>query len=253
MSVVKYERHGHIAKITLAELPVNAITMPLLDQLLDALHQARADSDIRAVVIDSAIPRFFSAGLDLSMLKDHAADALPALLERLYIDLLDAQFSLGKPTIAAVAGAARGGGMTLAVSCSMIVAGEDATFGYPEIDVAMIPAIHLAHLPKIIGRHRAYELLFTARPFGPKEAKDIGLVTRLAIGSVLEEAMNLAEVLAAKPAGAFTAAHAAFMAENDHRASVRRAVQAFCANAVTDEGREGISAFVEKRQPTWRG
>lgn len=244
---VTYDRIGAVAKITLAAPPVNAITVPMLDALLAALHQAAADPQARAVVIASAVPRFFCPGLDLAVLKDQMPDCLPPLLERLYIGLLDSQFQLGKPCIAAVAGAARGGGMTIAVSCNLIVAGEDASFGYPEIDVAMIPAIHLAHLPRIVGRHRAYELLMSGRAFGPKEAKDLGLVSRLAEGSVLDEAMALANSLAAKPPGALAAAHAGFMLENDHRASVRRAVELFCANARSTEARDSVAAFLAKR------
>ncbi len=248
MASVTYETAGGIARITLSAPPVNAITVPLLDQLLSALHRAARDDAARVVVIDSAVPRFFSAGLDLAVLREQMPDCLPPLLERLYIGLMDAQFDLGKPSIAAVAGAARGGGMTLAVSCNLIVAGEAASFGYPEIDVAMIPAIHLAHLPRIVGRHRAYELLFTGRSFGTDEARDLGLVARIAEGPVIEEAMALAETLAAKPRGALHAAHAAFMAENDHRASVRRAVEAFCANARSAEAHAAVEAFLERRK-----
>lgn len=245
---VAYERIGAVATITLVAPPVNAITVPLLDGLIATLHQAGRDPDARAVVLASGVPRFFSPGLDLAVLKDQMPDCLPPLLERLYIGLLDAQFALGKPSIAAVAGAARGGGMTTAVSCNLIVAGEDASFGYPEIDVAMIPAIHLAHLPRIVGRHRAYDLLMSGRSFGPEEAKDLGLVTRVAQGAVLDEAMALAQTLADKPPGALAAAHAAFMQENDHRASVRRAVELFCANAASAEARGAVSDFVEKRR-----
>lgn len=245
MSAVSYAIHGPVAVITLTAPPVNALNVPLLDDLLSALSRAGTDEGVRAVVLASGVPRYFCAGLDIKALARAGDAPFRPLLDRLYTGLLDAQFALGKPCIAAVAGAARGGGMTIAVSCNLIVAGEAASFGYPEIDVAMIPAIHLAHLPRIVGRHRAYELLMSGRPFSPAEAHALGLVARLAAGSVLDEALALAETLAAKPPAALRAAHAAFMAENDHRASVQRAIDLFCANAQTPEGLAGLRAFAE--------
>src|SRR5207247_6880711 len=92
------------------------------------------------------------------------------LLDKLYVELAEVQYNLGKPSIAAVGGAARGGGMTLAISCDVLIAGESATFGYPEIDLGLVPALHFVHLPRIVGRHRAFELLFSGRSFGADEA-----------------------------------------------------------------------------------
>lgn len=245
--MITYVVENAVARIGMAAPPVNALSIALLDDLLAAFGQARDDQSVRAVILHSEVQRYFSAGLDLAILRDLSGGAIRQLLDRLYTGLLDAQFALGKPSIAAVAGAARGGGMTLAVSCNVIVAGEEASFGYPEIDVAMIPAIHLAHLPRIIGRHRAYELLMSGRAFTAAEAQALGLVSRLAQGRVIDEAMRLAETFAAKPPSVLRAAHAAFMAENDHRATVQRAIDAFCANAASEEGRAGIRAFLEKR------
>lgn len=246
--MLTYETDGPVARIALGAPPVNALTPDLIEALIAALRRARADTAVRAVILHSAVPRYFSAGLDIAVLRDLDATLRRRMLEALYLGLLDAQFALGKPSIAAVAGAARGGGMTLAVSCNLIVAGEAASFGYPEIDLAVPPAIHLAHLPRITGRHRAYELLFTGRPFGPVEARELGLVARIAEGDVLAEATALARALAEKPPGALADAHAAFMAENDHRASVRRAVDLFCEAVEKDEARRAIDAFARKRR-----
>src|SRR4029077_17325871 len=103
----------------------------------------------RAVVLMSAVPKRFCAGLDLKILLGKSDAKVRKFLQELYIGLFDAQYNLGKPSIAAVAGAARGGGMTIAVSCDVVLAGESATFGYPEIDVGLTPAIHFAHLPRL--------------------------------------------------------------------------------------------------------
>src|SRR6185437_16354996 len=138
---------------------------------------AGKDAAVRAVLLTSAIPGRFCAGLDLGILVGKSDSKVRAFLQELYVRLHDAQYNLGKPSIAAVTGAARGGGMTLAISCDVIIAGAGATFGYPEIDVGVIPAIHFAHLPRIVGRHRAFDLLFTGRTFGADEAAALGLVS----------------------------------------------------------------------------
>ena len=240
---ITYATEGAIARIALAAPPVNALTVPMMRDFLAAMQRAGKDDTVRAILIESAVPRYFCAGLDLQVLKGQADEGVRQILDCLYTELMDVQFGLGKPSIAAVAGAARGGGMTIAVSCNVIVAGEQASFGYPELDVAMLPAIHLAHLPKIVGRHRAYELLFSGRTFDAPEAHGLGLVSRIAPGLVIDEALALAQTFAAKPPEAFRTAHAAFMRENDHRSSVQRAVDAFCDNAATEHGRRGIAGF----------
>jgi enoyl-CoA hydratase/carnithine racemase len=177
-----------------------------------------------------------------------------ALLDRLYVRMTDAQFALGKPSIAAVAGAARGAGMTIAIGCDLIVAERTATFGYPEIDVGLIPAIHYAHLHRIVGRHRAFDLLFTGRSFPASEAADLGLVNRLVDeGQALSAARELAGVLAAKAPGVMRRGRADFLREfdADYRRGVANAVENFVSLAGSAESREGIRAFVEKRPPPW--
>ena len=254
MSFIHYDVRDRVAEILLDHAPANALTEPMIDELLAALARAASDSTARAVIIGSALPRCFCAGLDLKVLAAANDAQVHALVEKLYVRLTDAQFHLGKPSIAAVTGAARGGGMTIAISCDMIVAGRSASFGYPEIDVGLIPAIHYAHLPRVVGRHRAFDLLFTAHSFSTEEAASLGLVSRIADDSaVLDEARRVAQVLAAKPPETMKLARAAFMNANyrDYRRSIAIAVENFCMAASTGEAREGIKAFIEKRAPDW--
>ena len=103
--------------------------------MVAALKRAAADDAVRAVVIASAVAKGFCAGLDIVELAGRSPDQIRTLVHELYVGLFDVQCQLGKPTIAAVNGAARGGGMTLAVSCDIALAAESATFGYPEIDL----------------------------------------------------------------------------------------------------------------------
>ena len=133
------------------------------------------------------------------MMLGKSATEVRRLLDKLYVELADVQYDLGKPSIAAVGGSARGGGMTLAISCDVLVAGRSATFGYPEIDLGLIPAIHFMHLPRIVGRHRAFELLFSGRTFGADEAASLGLVSRIVPDEkVPDEARSMARVFATK-------------------------------------------------------
>jgi enoyl-CoA hydratase len=245
--------HG-IARITLNRPPVNALSLETIRAIVVALRRATADAEARAVVLTSAVPRRFCAGLDLALLLGKTGEQVREVLQALYVDLHDAQYNLGKPSIAAVGGAARGGGMTLAISCDVILAGDHATFGYPEINIGVLPAIHFAHLPRIVGRHRAFELLFSGRSFDAKEALDLGLVSKIAPDEGLNAAaMVLATDFAAKSPAVMSLARAAFMRQNDldYRRSVASAVEDFCNVAASAAAQEGIRAFLEKRPPKW--
>jgi enoyl-CoA hydratase len=224
----------------------------LLEQLIAALRRAAADENVRAVVLTSALPRRFSAGLDLRLLLGKPASEVRELLDKLYVELAYAQYNLGKPSIAAVGGSARGGGMTLAISCDVLLAGKSATFGYPEIDLGLIPAIHFVHLPRIVGRHRAFELLFSGRTFDGEEAASFGLVSRIVPDEkVRDEARALARVFATKPRTAMRLGRAAFLRANDDRRGIGEAVENFCNVAATADAQEGVGAFIEKRLPNW--
>ena len=178
------------------------------------------------------------------------ASEVRSLLNTLYVELAEAQHDLGKPSIAAVGGAARGGGMTLAISCDVILAGESATFGYPEIELALVPAIHFVHLPRIVGRHRAFELLFSGRTFGADEAFSLGLVSRIVPDEkVHDEARAMARVFATKSPSAMRLGRTQFLRANDDRRRIAEAVENFCTVAATADAQEGMRAFIEKRSP----
>jgi enoyl-CoA hydratase/carnithine racemase len=139
--------------------------------------------------------------------------------------------------------------MTLAISCDMIVAERSADLGYPEIDVGVIPAIHFTHLPRIIGKHRAFDLLFTGRAFDAQEAHTLGLVSRVVEdGQAMTEARALARVLTGKPRRVLKMAREMFLREidSDYRKGVAAAVENFCNVAATAESKAGIRAFVQR-------
>ncbi|MFC1664383.1 enoyl-CoA hydratase/isomerase family protein [Pseudomonadota bacterium] len=252
---VHYEVNDQIAEIILDRAPVNAFSIPFLDDILSAFRRAAADAEVGAVILRSALDRRFCAGLDLDILLGKSSLEVRGFLEKLYVDLWDVQTKMGKPTIAAVNGAARGGGMTLAISCDVILAAESATFGYPEIDLAVLPAIHFAHLPRIVGRYRAFELLFSGRTFVATEAASLGLVNHIFPNEMLHrEAKKLAKNFATKSRVAMRLGRAAFMRANDldYSRSVANAVEDFCNAVVTADAQEGLAAFLEKRKPIWK-
>jgi enoyl-CoA hydratase len=252
---VSYAVSDQIARITLDRPPVNALTLDMVRAIVTGLRRAATDDAVRAVVLTSALPQRFCAGLNLDLLLGKNGEALRELLEALYLDLHDAQCDLGKPSIAAVGGAARGGGMTLAISCDVILAGRSATFGYPEIDIGVLPAIHFVHLPRIVGRHRAFELLFSGRIFDAQEAFELGLVSDVVADSELDNtARALGKEFAAKSPAVMRLGRAAFMRQNDddERRRIADAVEDFCRVAKSQAVQEGIRAFIAKRKPNWQ-
>jgi enoyl-CoA hydratase len=249
---VRYAVDQRIAHIVLDRAPVNALSLDMIGAVIAALRQAAADDAARAVVLSSASARHFCAGLDLAMLLGKSREQVHEFVHALYVDLHEAQCNLGKPSIAAVGGAARGGGMTMAISCDVILAGQQATFGYPEINIGVLPAIHFAHLPRIAGRHRAFELLFSGRTFAAQEAYELGLVSKVVADTELEATADaLAADFAAKSPVVMRAARSAFMRQNDDRRRIADAVEDFCDVVTTDAAQEGIRAFLEKRAPNW--
>jgi enoyl-CoA hydratase len=251
-ATVKYEVSKGIARIILNRPPVNALDLDMIRNVVAALEKAAKDEEARAVILMSGIPNRFCAGLDLRILLGKSDVKVRNFLQELYVRLHDVQYSLGKPSIAAVSGAARGGGMTMAISCDVILAADCATFGYPEIDVGVLPAIHFAHLPRIIGRHRAFELLFSGRSFDAEEAYRLGLISRIVPDAEIDSAASaLAGTFAAKSPVVMRLGRAAFMRQNDldYRRSIANAVEDFCNVNMTDAAQEGLRAFVEKGGP----
>ena len=254
-ALVHYAISDAVAEITLDRAPVNALSMPLIDGLLDALGRAKDDSSVRAVVIASA-HKVFCAGLDLDIVRGKRGLDAKAFLERLYFALNDVQYRMGKPTIAAVDGAARAGGMTIAVSCDMIIAGEAATFGYPEIDVGLIPALHFVQLPRLVGKHQAFGPLFLGDPFDAATAFRMGLVSEIVPkGSALDQARAVARRFAEKSPAIMKIGRDAFMraVDADYRRAIEHAADSFALVASTQDCQEGLDAFVEKRPPRYTG
>jgi 1,4-dihydroxy-2-naphthoyl-CoA synthase len=252
---IQYVVKDSVAEILFNNPPVNGLSHEVMDALMAALSRARDDAQVRAVIIASAIPGRFCGGLDLGVFLDSTPAQKHAMVNKLYAKLCDVQFDLGKPCIAAITGAARGGGMSLAISCDMMVAADNSTFGYPELDIGLVPAIHYATLHRIVGRYRAFDLLFTGRVFSAQEAASLGLVSRLAPeDEVMAEARKVAQVLASKSPQLMALGKTAFTRaiDIDYRKSIAAAVDLVSTTTGMEDSVEGLKAFVEKRKPVWK-
>ncbi len=253
---IRYDVRDCVAEITMIREPVNAIDMELAQEVVDAYGRVRADQEVRAVILTSGCEKAFSAGMDLKMIRSKTGLDLRNFLEVLYFGMHDAQYRLGKPSIAAVTGPARAAGVTLAVSCDMIVAADDIDLSYPEIDVGVIPAMHYVHLPRQIGRHKAFELLFSGKPISAKEAAARGLLNyAVPRGDVLAKARELALDFAQKSPTVMRIGRDSFMRANDYeyRRTIEYVVDTICHIIDTEDAQEGLDAFSEKRKPTRQG
>jgi enoyl-CoA hydratase len=253
--LVRYSAADGLAELMLDRAPVNALSMPLIDALLSALAKARDDESVRTVIIGST-QKVFCAGLDLDLVRGKPAIETKKFTEKLYFALNDMQYRMGKPTIAAVDGPVRAGGMTIAISCDMIIAGDGSTFGYPEIDVGLIPAIHFVQLPRLVGKHQAFAPLFLGESFDAPTAYRMGLISEIVPkGTAMDRAREIARRLAAKSSVIMKIGRDAFMRaiDADFRRSVENAAESFALVASTEDCQEGLNAFVEKRPPSYKG
>ena len=146
--------------------------------------------------------------------------------------------------------------MTIAISCDMIIAGEAATFGYPEIDVGLIPALHFVQLPRLVGKHQAFGPLFLGDSFDAATAFRMGLVSEVVPkGTALDRARILARRFAEKSPIVMKIGRDAFMraVDADYRRAIENAAESFALVATTQDCQEGLDAFVEKRSPKYTG
>jgi enoyl-CoA hydratase len=244
-----------VALLTLDRPQVmNALSFGLLDELGAALAALDADTACRVVVITGAGERAFAAGVDI---RELAAQTPDSLLERDPFAVVERIPGMRVPVIAAVRGFALGGGFELALACDLIVASEDAQLGLPELGLGVIPgAGGTQRLTRAIGRTRAMEVILTGRRIRADEAERLGLVTAVVpAADTVAHALELAARIAAAPPLAVTTAKAAVNASTRLPLAdgVRFERAAFAALFATQDQREGMAAFLEKRPAAWTG
>ena len=250
----KYEKDGRVGVLTLHRPDrMNAFTNTMLEEMIDILREANRDDDVRAIVV-TGDQRAFAAGADIVELADQTPERLRT--ERRF-EAWDRLWSIGIPLIAAVRGFALGGGCELAMSCDLIVAGDDAQFGQPEIRIGVMPgAGGTQRLTRAVGVARAMELILTGRSMPAAEALSAGLVSSVVpAADTIQAALDLADRIASMPPLAVRAAKKSVLAaaELPLAAGLRAEREAFFDLFATDDQREGMAAFQEKRRPEWSG
>jgi enoyl-CoA hydratase len=232
----------------------NALNTQVLGDIRQALAEFRHDRNVGVVVFTGAGEGAFAAGADIGELRERSAlDALAATMQGVY-DEIEAY---EKPTIAAVNGFALGGGCELALACDIRIASENARFGLPEVTLSIIPgAGGTQRLSRLIGKGKATEMILTGETVDTVEARNIGLVTQVTSPEALEGAVReMADKILKKGPLAVRLAKLAIQTgfETDQRTGlvVERLAQAVLFN--TEDKREGASAFLEKREPRFKG
>lgn len=247
--------HDGVALLTIDRPEArNALSFALLAELADELQRLDRDGRTRVAILTGDGDRAFAAGADILELADQTPERLRAEGNFNAWDRLGA---IEIPLIAAVRGFALGGGCELAMTCDLIVAGDDAQFGQPEIRIGVMPgAGGTQRLTRAIGVARAMELVLTGRMMGAEEARAAGLVTSVVPASeVIDAALRLADTIASMPPLAVRAAKRSVLsaAELPLSAGLRAEREAFFDLFATDDQREGMRAFQEKRPPRWTG
>ena len=250
--LIRVERTGGIAVITLDNPPLNLLTPALLGQLKDAIKDLSADSDMRCVVITGAGDRAFCAGADVNTFH-----VLPpgtnGLYGRMVMDTLE---SSRLPIIAAIDGYALGGGLELALSCDIRIASEEAKIGLTEANLGLIAGYGGAtRLPWLIGEGNAKLMIYSADKFSGAEAKELGVVQYVVPREkLMEKAMALAEKFASKGPLSISVSKEIFHAARQSALGAgfrQEALSGTKINGSYDAG-EGIRALREKRKPEFK-
>ena len=248
------EIQKNVGLITLNRLDaMNALNGELMTELIEALSVFDADEQIGAIVIAGS-ERVFAAGADISEMANMSA---VEMVKSSFVELFDDIRAIKKPIIAAVSGYALGGGCELAMSCDMIIASEKAKFGQPEINLGVIPgAGGTQRLTHAVGKAIAMEMVLNNRTLSAREALEFGLINRVVpVEEYLDVALKLAKRVAARAPLALRQAKDAV--NKAYELSLTEGLEferrAFYFLFASEDQKEGMSAFVEKRKAEWRG
>lgn len=240
---------GRARFIALSRPPVNVLDLSTIEALTNALEDASRRRDLHAVVLCSALPGVFSAGVEV---RDHERARVPAMLAAFHAVFrrLD---TLPQATVAVVEGTCLGGGCELAAFCDVVLASPQAVFGQPEIEVGCFPPLAAVLLPRIAPRAAA-ELVLTGRRISAEEAARVGLVSRV-VEDARAEAEQVVARLEAQSAAVLAIAHRAVRAggQGAFGEALARSEALYADELLkTTDVDEGVRAFLEKRKPLWR-
>jgi enoyl-CoA hydratase len=247
------ERNERIGIVTLNRpKEFNALNFQLVDELINALEELDRDSDIRCLIITSTGEKAFAAGADIKEMAERPSDEIITSFERWH-----SIKTITKPLIAAVGGYALGGGCELAMMCDIIIASENARFGLPEILLGVIPSAGgTQRLTRTIGKYRTMEMILTGQQVTAQEMAAHGLVNRVVpkgehLTEALKRARQIAELAPIAVRAAKQAVQAALETSLEEGLNVEHQNVATVFN--TEDMREGMQAFIEKRKPDFKG
>lgn len=232
---------------------MNALNNQLMREVMEALEGFDQDDSVGAMVI-TGNGKAFAAGADI---KEMADQSMQQMIDRDHVEVFDRIRTIQKPVIAAVSGWALGAGCEVAMSCDMIVASESARFGQPEITIGVIPgAGGTQRLTRAVGKVIAMEMILNNRTLTAQEAHQFGLVNRVVpVDGYLDEALKLADEIASRAPLAVRAAKR--MVNQAHEQTLTEGLEAekqeFYKLFASQDQKEGMQAFIEKRKPVWKG
>jgi cyclohexa-1,5-dienecarbonyl-CoA hydratase len=249
---VTFEVHGQLARITLTRPPLNVIDFQMMDELLGALQELERRREISVMIISGG-DRAFSAGVDVGV---HTPDKVQTMLQKFH-SVIIALTKLPKVTIAEVHGVCLGGGAELAMVCDMCFTAPDAKWGFPEITLGCYPPVACTALAALVGQKRAAELVFTGRTFTGEEAAAWGLANEAHPEGELQQAIQrtVDHLLKLSPAALAVAKKAFYVWDSIHLdKGLARAEKIYLEELMqTEDVKEGIAAWTEKRKPAWKG
>jgi cyclohexa-1,5-dienecarbonyl-CoA hydratase len=241
-----------VARIALHHPPLNVIDIPMMEQLSKSLTEIEAQLEVSVILLSGA-GKAFSAGVDVDA---HTPDKVAEMLTRFHA-VIRAMVSSRKVIVAAVHGTCLGGGAELAMVCDIVYTTESAQWGFPEIKLGCLPPVACTALAALVGQKRAAELILTGRTISGQEAAEIGLANRSVADDELAPAVEecMAQLRGLSPATLTIAKQATYAWDAMHfDKGLARAEKIYLEELIkTDDAREGICAFLEKRTPRWTG
>ncbi|GAB3662601.1 enoyl-CoA hydratase [Actinocorallia lasiicapitis] len=252
---VRYEVADRIATVTLDRPEArNSLSEGMIWELLAAFDRAREDPEVRVVVLTGAGDRAFCSGADLGSLRLDGAEG--AIKESAPYKLFTAAPKLGKPLIARLNGSAVAGGLGLAVSADLVIAADDVKLGTPEVNVGLWPMMIMAIIGRNVAPKQAFKLYYTGEYISAAQGVEIGLITEAVPRGELDGRVHeLARAIAAKSPLSLARGRAAFFASEGKALDVQveELLGELVELAKTDDAKEGITAFLEKRPPEFTG